>query len=74
MQILWEMEKREEIFFIQPEQPLKASRIEKDYRKLEILYTQGYTEAERKINSIKRFLNATKSDEVDSLSMETISS
>ncbi|RDW16201.1 patatin-like phospholipase family protein [Oceanobacillus chungangensis] len=73
MQVLREMEKREEVFFIQPEQPLKASRIEKDHRKLEILYMQGYTEAEKKMDSLKRFLDTAEST-VSPLSMEIVSS
>lgn len=73
MQILLEMEKRQEVFFIQPEQPLRASRIEKNHKKLENLYMQGYAEAKNKIDSLKRFINTTESD-INPLSIESASS
>ncbi|RDW16144.1 patatin family protein [Oceanobacillus arenosus] len=73
MQTLVEMEKRNEVLFIQPEQPLKASRIEKSQKKLEELYKQGYSEAKNNIDALKRFINTAESN-VDPLSMGIVSS
>jgi len=68
MEKLLEMEKRNEVFIIQPEMPLVASRIEKDNHKLEDLYIQGYREAEQKEDALKEFLhepiNTEKSEEI----------
>lgn len=48
MKILLEMEKQGEVFIIQPEEPLVASRIERNKSKLDNLYIQGYREVEKK--------------------------
>lgn len=56
MKNILEMEKRNEVFIIQPEQPLTASRIERNKGKLQNLYMQGYKEAEQKAGSLKQFL------------------
>ncbi|GAB3044557.1 patatin-like phospholipase family protein [Virgibacillus ainsalahensis] len=52
---LLEMEKRGEVFLIQPEEPLKVSRIEKSSEKLDQLYIQGYTEAKEKSWALQQF-------------------
>ncbi|WP_255259774.1 patatin family protein [Lentibacillus sp. CBA3610] len=54
------MEQRNEVFIIQPEEPLEASRIEKSHHKLEALYYQGYQEAERKHLALQNFLSSQK--------------
>ncbi|WP_164669316.1 patatin-like phospholipase family protein [Virgibacillus doumboii] len=64
MQKLLEMEQRNEVFIIQPEEPLAASRIEKNNQKLEKLYIQGYQEAERKSEALLEFLKATQKPSV----------
>ncbi|TFJ94369.1 patatin-like phospholipase family protein [Lentibacillus salicampi] len=51
-----EMEGRDDVFIIQPEEPLEASRIEKSSRKLEALYHQGYQEAENQYQALLNFL------------------
>ncbi|WP_234032403.1 DUF6363 domain-containing protein [Lentibacillus cibarius] len=60
MQALINMEQRNEAFIIQPEQPLAASRIEKNSQKLESLYEQGYQEAEKKFPALQHFLERTQ--------------
>ncbi len=60
MKKLLAMEKRNEVFIIQPEKPLEASRIEKSHSKLEALYHQGYQEAERKHTALQKFLQSTE--------------
>lgn len=59
MKMLLEMEKRGEVFIIQPEEPLVASRIERNKSKLDNLYIQGYREAEKK-RVLDNFLKGTK--------------
>lgn len=56
MQNLLDMEKRNEVFIIQPEVPLAATRIERNIEKLQNLYVQGYKEAEMKSEALKQFL------------------
>ncbi|SEU09918.1 Predicted phospholipase, patatin/cPLA2 family [Salinibacillus kushneri] len=59
MHQLREMEMRNELFIIQPDEPLIASRIEKNHQKLEQLYMQGYLEAEKKLEDLEIFLSTT---------------
>lgn len=59
MKNLLDMEKRNEVFIIQPEVPLAASRIERNKDKLQNLYVQGYKEAEKKSEALKQFLQNT---------------
>ncbi|WP_245844159.1 patatin-like phospholipase family protein [Oceanobacillus rekensis] len=56
MQKLLNMEKCNEVFIIQPEVPLAATRIERNRERLENLYVQGYKEAEMKSEALKHFL------------------
>ncbi|MUK89251.1 patatin family protein [Ornithinibacillus sp. L9] len=56
MQMLLKMEQQGEVFIIQPQKPLKASRIERNKDKLRLLYMQGYEEAENKLKDLQRFL------------------
>ncbi|RYG73478.1 patatin family protein [Lentibacillus lipolyticus] len=60
MQKLLQMEQRNEVFIIQPEEPLAVSRIEKNSNKLEILYKQGYQEAEKNFEPLQQFLEQPK--------------
>lgn len=60
MKMLLEMEERGEVFIIQPEEPLVASRIERNKSKLNNLYTQGYREVEKKRSALDNFLKGTK--------------
>lgn len=59
MQRLLELEKNNEVFIIQPEEPLQSGRLERNKDKLELLYQQGYQEAERKYDTLKEFINAS---------------
>lgn len=56
MQKLIEMESRNKVFIIQPEQALTASRIERNKQKLYDLYEQGYEEAKNKRTALNQFL------------------
>lgn len=57
LDLLLEMEKRQEVFIVRPELPLVVDRIERNKQKLEALYNQGYEEAERLGGKIQTFLN-----------------
>ncbi|MGJ9460539.1 patatin-like phospholipase family protein [Oceanobacillus sp. CF4.6] len=67
MQQLLEMEKRNEVFIIQPEKPLVTSRIEHNKEKLQNLYVQGYQETEKKYEALKYFLQGTDIAEAELL-------
>ncbi|WP_245544986.1 patatin-like phospholipase family protein [Lentibacillus jeotgali] len=54
------MEARNEVFIIQPEEPLEASRIEKSHHKLEALYYQGYQVAQEKHQALLDFLESSE--------------
>ncbi|SFD44478.1 Predicted phospholipase, patatin/cPLA2 family [Lentibacillus persicus] len=54
------MEARNEVFVIQPEKPLEASRIEKSQQKLEALYYQGYQVAQEKHQALLDFLQSAQ--------------
>ncbi|HLR63013.1 MAG TPA: patatin family protein [Lentibacillus sp.] len=60
MKKLRTMEQRNEVFIIQPEKPLDASRIEKSHRKLEALYYQGYQVAKEKHQELLNFLQSSE--------------
>lgn len=60
MNLIDRLEAQGKIFVIQPELPLLASRIEKDQYKLKELYMQGYRDAERKFEALKRFIAGTE--------------
>ncbi|GAA0428014.1 patatin family protein [Lentibacillus halophilus] len=53
---LLDMEQSGHVFFIQPEEPLPASRIEKSSEKLKLLYQQGYQRAEKNFDALQQFL------------------
>ena len=53
---LIELEKEGKIFIIRPEKEVKVDRLEKDKTKLEDLYKEGITEAEEKLEELKRYL------------------
>ncbi|RLL41304.1 patatin family protein [Oceanobacillus piezotolerans] len=57
MELLYEMEKRNEVFIIQPELPLQAGRFEKSIDKLIYLYEEGYQEAKSKAAELQDFLH-----------------
>ncbi|ALX48443.1 patatin-like phospholipase family protein [Lentibacillus amyloliquefaciens] len=54
------MEAKGEVFIIQPEEPLEASRIERSYDKLEALYHQGYQVAKEKHQALLDFLQGSE--------------
>ncbi|WP_182199891.1 patatin-like phospholipase family protein [Paraliobacillus salinarum] len=51
------MEKNGEVFIIQPEQPLKVSRVERNKDKLHHLYMDGYRQAEQISDALLNFIN-----------------
>lgn len=55
MKMLEEMEKRNEVLLIRPDEPLVVSRIERKKEKLHNLYVQGYKEAENKRSALVDF-------------------
>jgi predicted patatin/cPLA2 family phospholipase len=59
VETLEEKEAKGEIIIIQPQQPLKVGRIEKDPKKLENLYWQGYEDAKQKFANILEWSNAS---------------
>ncbi|MFD2680519.1 patatin-like phospholipase family protein [Bacillus seohaeanensis] len=61
VETLEEKEAKGEIIIIQPQQPLKVGRIEKDPKKLENLYWQGYEDAKQKYANILEWSNASTS-------------
>ena len=56
MEMLYEMEKNNQVFIIQPEKPLSASRFERNKAKLRDLYIEGYQAARDKLPALQRFL------------------
>lgn len=56
MEMLYEMEKNNQVFIIQPEKSLSASRFERNKGKLRDLYIEGYQEAKNKLPALQRFL------------------
>ncbi|WP_112180699.1 patatin family protein [Paraliobacillus zengyii] len=55
--LLHELEKKQEIFIIRPKLPLVVSRIERNMQKLDALYNQGYEEAKQLGGKLQIFLN-----------------
>ena len=53
---LIEMEKRGEVYIIQPKEPIKIRRTEKNPKKLKALYDTGYQEGLRHLESLKKFI------------------
>lgn len=53
---LIDLEKEGKIFIIRPEKEVTVSRLEKDKRKLENLYKEGIAEAEKKLDTLKEYL------------------
>lgn len=53
---LIELEKEGKIFIIRPEKEVTVSRLEKDKIKLENLYKEGISEAEKNLESLKNYL------------------
>ncbi|MCT2534337.1 patatin family protein [Aquibacillus koreensis] len=60
IETLTEMERRNEVFIIRPNQPLEVSRIERNKEKLAALYHQGYQDAEQLGDKLFAFLNVQK--------------
>ncbi|KGX91582.1 serine protease [Pontibacillus halophilus JSM 076056 = DSM 19796] len=56
---LEQLEAEGKLFIIQPQQPLKVSRIERNTAKLHALYEQGYEEAKHQQEALKQFLSST---------------
>ncbi|WP_281252964.1 patatin-like phospholipase family protein [Oceanobacillus senegalensis] len=67
MHLLYEMEKRNEVFILQPERPLRAARIEKNKEKLEELYNQGYEETKAKKEILLAFLESQTQDKTSTI-------
>lgn len=51
-----ELEQSGKVFVIQPESPVNVKRAERDVRKLEELYDQGYKDGDRYFNEIKDWM------------------
>ena len=56
LEYIYDLEKRGEIFVIQPQVPLTLGRIEKNREKLEEVYKIGYNEARKRYNSLLEYL------------------
>lgn len=56
-----EMEKDGEIFVIRPEMPLEIGRLEKDPEKLQTVYDIGVSDAEKAIESMKKWMDEKRS-------------
>ena len=52
------LEKEGRIFVIRPQGPVNVSHTEKDTAKLKALYEEGRQEAERRMDALKRYLEA----------------
>ena len=53
---LYREEKEGKVFLIQPPAPVEIGRLEKDGKKLEALYCQGYETAKRQAEALKKYL------------------
>ncbi|GAA0595537.1 patatin family protein [Virgibacillus siamensis] len=71
MKKLTAMQQRNEVFIIQPKDPLQASRIEKNHHKLEALYRQGYRETERNHAALYSFLHGLQKSSVQKNALHT---
>lgn len=56
-----QMEKNGEIFVIRPENPLEIGRLEKDPEKLQNVYDIGVRDAEKAVESMKKWMDEKKS-------------
>ena len=56
MEYIYDLEKKGEIFIIQPQKPLSLGRIEKNKEKLEEVYRIGYKEAEKRYEKLIEYL------------------
>ncbi|WP_197489701.1 patatin-like phospholipase family protein [Rossellomorea aquimaris] len=63
---LEEREKNGEVLIIQPQVPLKVSRIEKNRKKLDQLYWQGYHDAKEKLHQIREWSSDQLQESVNS--------
>ncbi|CQR47851.1 NTE family protein RssA [Paraliobacillus sp. PM-2] len=59
LEILRQMEQNGEVFIIQPKQPLKVSRIERNKQKLHDVYIQGYQQAEEISEALIKFVKSS---------------
>ncbi len=50
------LERKGQIFVIRPQKPSRVGRIERDKRKMEALYRQGYEEAQERYDALVRYL------------------
>ena len=66
MEMINELQKRGELFVIQPELPLLASRVEQDKFKLQELYMLGYRDAKKKYEDLKAFISGIPVDQFES--------
>ena len=51
------LEKEGKVFVLRPQKPLDVDRFEKDQRKLEALYEQGYEDAICALPALKAFIS-----------------
>lgn len=56
LEYIYELEKKGEVFVIQPEEPLKMGRIEKNREKLEKVYQIGYETAKKQYENLLNYL------------------
>ncbi len=56
LEYIYELESQGKVFIIQPEEPLKMGRIEKNREKLSNVYNAGYKEAEKRYAKLMEYL------------------
>jgi len=56
LEYIYELERQEKVFIIQPETPLNLGRIEKNREKLTNVYNIGYKEAEKRYSTMMEYL------------------
>ena len=56
LEYIYELEKKGEVFIIQPESSLNLGRIEKNRKKLEIVYQMGYEKAKEEYKNLIEYL------------------
>ena len=56
LEYIYELERQEKVFIIQPETPLNLGRIEKNREKLTNVYNIGYKEAEKRYSAMMEYL------------------
>ncbi len=57
LDLIKELEKKDDIFVIRPKNPVKIGRTEKNREKLEALYRQGYNDAKDSYEDLLKYLN-----------------